>query len=111
IGDAGTGVGTRIKGFARRGGRKLRREHSRYTVVAVTPEFRTSKTCAYCFCTLQRAKSRRLKNGSIQEIAINGALVCINSQCPTFLHGHNTSNRDQHAAFNIGLVGASIMLS
>ncbi|KAF9919554.1 hypothetical protein BGZ65_012037, partial [Modicella reniformis] len=76
IGDAGTGVGLRLKGFARRGGRKFRKEHSRYTMVAVTPEYRTSKTCAFCFSTLQKARYRR--------------------------HGHNTTNRDQHAAFNIG---------
>ncbi|KAI8360535.1 hypothetical protein B0O80DRAFT_398351, partial [Mortierella sp. GBAus27b] len=111
IGDAGTGVGSRIKGFSKRGGRKFRREHSRHTVVAVTPEYRTSKTCAFCFYTLQKAQHRRLKNGSIVDVAINGALMCWNPKCPSFVNGNSISNRDHHAAFNIGLVGASMMLS
>ncbi|CAO3569992.1 unnamed protein product [Mortierella alpina] len=46
IGDAGTGVGSRIKGHARRGGGKMRSRHRRYCPVAITDEFRTSKTCA-----------------------------------------------------------------
>ncbi|KAK3805831.1 MAG: hypothetical protein J3Q66DRAFT_273363, partial [Benniella sp.] len=111
IGDAEIGVGSRIKGFSRRGGKRLRKEHRRYTVASINPEYRTSKTCSYCFCTLQRAGYRRLKEGTIQESSINGALDCWNLNCPSFIHGCNITNRDQHAAFNIGIVGASIILS
>ncbi|KAK3816156.1 MAG: hypothetical protein J3Q66DRAFT_431801 [Benniella sp.] len=43
IGAAGTGVGSRIGGHARRGGGKMRKEHSQSCVVSMTNEYRTSQ--------------------------------------------------------------------
>ena len=43
----GTGVGSRIGGHERRGDNKLRREHRRYTCIAMTEEFAASKTCSF----------------------------------------------------------------
>ncbi|KAK3805564.1 MAG: hypothetical protein J3Q66DRAFT_360284 [Benniella sp.] len=104
-------TGSRIKGFSRRGGRRFRKEHRQHTVVAITPEYRTSKTCSFCFSTLQKVRHRRLKGGAIVDVSINGALQCLDPDCPTFQNGCNISNRDQHAAFNIRPVGASLLLS
>jgi hypothetical protein len=45
VGTIGTGAGTRIGGHLRYGGGKLRERHRRYTIVAMTNEYKTSQTC------------------------------------------------------------------
>lgn len=53
IGNQGTGIGSRLKGHTRRGGKKLLKEHCRYAVIATTDEFRSSKPCPFCFVSAQ----------------------------------------------------------
>jgi hypothetical protein len=57
VGIAGTGAGTRIGGHLRYGGGKLRQRHRRYITVAMTNEYRTSRTCCYCFQPVIRPRS------------------------------------------------------
>ncbi|KAI8370325.1 uncharacterized protein BYT42DRAFT_83600 [Radiomyces spectabilis] len=108
IGNAGTGVGCRIRGHARRGGKKMRTGHSRNTTVAITNEFCSSKTCVFCFQQTELAK-RRLPDGKTKQVS--GVVRCINPNCPAGRRGYATRNRNQQAAFAIGLVGAVRLLS
>jgi hypothetical protein len=111
IGTAGTGVGSRIRGNARRGGKKLRGCHKRYTVVAMTNEFRTSQTCVYCFQQLRRPQAKRMVNGVIKAKSITGSSLCMNPNCISYKCGLNTQNRDVEAAFAIALSGVSRLLA
>ncbi|KAM3578673.1 hypothetical protein VKS41_008873 [Umbelopsis sp. WA50703] len=48
IGQAGTGVGSRIDGHLRYGVSQLRRRHRRYAMVAMTNEHNSSQACSVC---------------------------------------------------------------
>ncbi|CAO3572960.1 unnamed protein product [Mortierella alpina] len=109
IGDAGTGVGSRIKGHARRGGGKMRSAHRRYCPVAITDELRTSKTCAYCQTQVRLARSKRVDKEKklIKTVNVNGAIECYNPDCVSVVCGYVIKLHDPHAAVNIALAGAS----
>lgn len=49
IGNKCTGVGSRIKGYDRRGGKWLQKLHGRYDIAAITDEHMTSQLCLYCY--------------------------------------------------------------
>ncbi|KAK3815084.1 MAG: hypothetical protein J3Q66DRAFT_343783 [Benniella sp.] len=110
IGAAGTGVGSRIGGHNRRGGTKLRKEHSRYCPVAVTDEFNTSKLCVECYQRLQYAKSSRIVKGKIQTVRVKGAQECVNPDCESVRRGHTIRARDTNSAAAIAIAGASTIL-
>ncbi|KAK3821191.1 MAG: hypothetical protein J3Q66DRAFT_280018 [Benniella sp.] len=110
IGDAGTGVGSRIGGHVRRGGKKMRVEHMKHTVVGITSEYRTSQTCAVCFQQLHQARYRRTINGEERIVSVHGAMECQNPDCPSFLQGRSIKPRDVNAAMNIAMAGASTLL-
>ena len=110
IGAAGTGVGSRIGGHNRRGGAKLRKEHSRYCPVAVTDEFNTSKLCVECYQRLQYAKSSRIVKGTIQTVRVKGAQECVNPDCESVRRGHTIRARDTNSAAAIAIAGASTIL-
>ncbi|KAF9106577.1 hypothetical protein BGX27_009105, partial [Mortierella sp. AM989] len=110
VGDAGTGVGSRIQGHARRGGKKLRVEHQKHCPVVLTDEYNSSKTCIYCFEQLSKASSRRIVNSHIRTVSVNGALECVNPDCVSFLVGYTIKSRDAHSAVAIALAGASALL-
>ena len=107
VGDAGTAVGSRLKGHTRRGGTKLRKWHMRQGPVALTDEFRTSKTCVFCFRPVELARSRRIVNGVAKIVRVNGAVVCLHPDCVSYKAGYCTKGRDAHAALNIALAGAT----
>jgi hypothetical protein len=111
IGSAGTGVGSRIGGHARRGGGKMREQHRRYCTVGMTNEYRSSKTCVFCFQPVQLARSRRLVSGKVKVVKVHGAVECVNPACPSFKCGYTTKPRDPHAALCIAIAGASNLLS
>ncbi|KAF9358967.1 hypothetical protein BGX26_000509 [Mortierella sp. AD094] len=111
VGDAGTAVGSRIKGHAKRGGRKLRQEHMKHCPVVLTDEYRSSKTCIYCFGEVRTARARRIVNGEAKMVRINGALECVNPMCPSVKVGYTIKSRDPHSALAIALAGASALLS
>lgn len=110
-GTAGTCVGSRIRGHARRGGGKLREEHRRHGIVAMTNEFCTSKTCIYCFARVRQAKARRLVDGKVKTLRLNGAVECLNPRCPSRKHRYTIRSRDPHAAAAIAIAGASNLFS
>lgn len=107
IGAAGTGVGSRIKGHLKMGGKQLRRRHRRYGVVAITNEYKSSQTCATCFQQVCRPKG---KIGSKVK-SVNGSSVCFNYHCLSYRKGHNTKNRDVEASKCIALAGVSLLLA
>jgi len=111
IGSAGTGVGSRIGGHARRGGGKMREQHIRYCPVGMTNEYRSSKTCVFCFQPVQLARSRRLVNGKVKIVKVHGAVECVNPACDSFKCGYTIKPRDPHASVCIAIAGASNLLS
>lgn len=104
IGNAGTGIGSSIKGFNRRGGKWLRNRHARYTTVAITNEHRTSQTCVFCFGQVIRPSKEGMKKKN------NGASRCLNPDCPSFFFGRAIQGRDPQAAVAIALAGISTMI-
>ncbi|KAI8346124.1 hypothetical protein B0O80DRAFT_393124 [Mortierella sp. GBAus27b] len=109
-GSAGTGVGSRIRGTARRGGIKIRKQHMRYGVVALTNEYRTSQTCASCFQQLRPAKARRQVNGESKVVRLHGSMECTNSRCESWRAGHTIMSRDKNAALCMAIAGGSTVL-
>ncbi|KAF9948128.1 hypothetical protein BGZ72_009918 [Mortierella alpina] len=111
IGDAGTGIGSRIGGHARRGGKKMRTEHMKHGPVVIADENNTSRTCCYCFDPVQLATGRRLVKGQVKMVKIHGTVECVNEECLSFKAGYTMKSRDPHAALAIGLSGTSGLLS
>ncbi|KAK3822905.1 MAG: hypothetical protein J3Q66DRAFT_424384, partial [Benniella sp.] len=110
IGEAGTGVGSPIGGYQRRGGGKMREQHRQYCTVGMTNEYRTSKTCIYCFCPIRQAHARRMINGKVKVVRLHDAVECINPDCPSVGEGFAIKPRDAHAAVAIAIAGASTLL-
>ncbi|KAF9319524.1 hypothetical protein BG003_008915 [Podila horticola] len=109
IGNAGTGVGSFIGGIEKRGGKRLRHHHMRSAIVCITNEFRTSKTCSLCLWRVTLARSRRLVDGKLKAVRVNGAVECHNQACPSVQKGYCIKSRDGNAALNIGLAGISTL--
>ncbi|KAK3811125.1 MAG: hypothetical protein J3Q66DRAFT_287113 [Benniella sp.] len=110
IGDAGTSVGSRIKGHERRGGKKLREQHIQHCPIAMTDEYLSSKTCVFCFARVQQATASRTVRGEAKTISIHGAVECTNPDCPSVQCGYTIRPRDAHAAVAIAIAGASVIL-
>ncbi|KAG0253317.1 hypothetical protein BG011_006429 [Mortierella polycephala] len=100
-----------IKGHARRGGKKMRKERQKNCIVGITDEYRTSKVCIYCFQDVRMARSRRMIKGKSKMVRVHGALECINPACPSFKEGYTIKARDPHAAAAIAIAGACVLLS
>ena len=109
IGDAGTAVGARIKGHAKRGGRKLRIEHMAHVPTIITDEYNTSRTCCYCCQEVELARARRIYNGKDVMVRVHGTVECKNSECPSFKVGYTQKARDPHAALAIAITGGSAL--
>ncbi|KAK5808840.1 hypothetical protein F5H01DRAFT_52172 [Linnemannia elongata] len=110
-GAAGTAVGSRIKGHAKRGGRKLTDQHRQYGPVGYTNENRTSRICSACFVPVTLSRATRIKDGESRTIRLHGSVDCHNPLCPRRQAGRGTMGRDANAANNILISGASILLS
>ncbi|CAO3678112.1 unnamed protein product [Umbelopsis ramanniana] len=111
IGTAGTSVGSRIKGHAKRGGSKLRTRHQIYATVAMTNEFRTSQTCSSCFCPIVHPTQRKLVKDKWKKVSNNGTSVCVNPKCLRFQAGLASQNRDKQAAECMAISGSSLLLT
>lgn len=111
IGTQGTCVGSTIKKHLRWGGKQLRKRHRRYTVVAMTNEYRPSQTCVGCFGSVVRPSGRKMIDGKLKTVPVNGASICFNTKCPMYRKSINTQNRDTEAAVCIALAGASQLLA
>ncbi|KAI9264014.1 hypothetical protein EDC94DRAFT_517810 [Helicostylum pulchrum] len=102
VGDRGTGVGSRIKGHRRYGGRRLEED-----VVCITNEHNTSQTCLYYFEKLEHPRQLVTKQGKVREKKISGVLLCVNPACVSVKYGQSTKARDSLSALAIGFSGAS----
>lgn len=89
VGNQGTGVGSTIKGYDRRGGSWIRKKHERYATTVLTSECMTSQLCLYCYNRISHP--------------ILGTSRCVNPDCLAFRRGRACSNRDVMSAAAIGL--------
>ncbi|KAF9578121.1 hypothetical protein BGW38_006245, partial [Lunasporangiospora selenospora] len=111
ISNAGTGVGSRIGGHARRGGGKMRRECMLHCTVGITSEYRTSRTCIFCFQETRLARARRIIQGVVKVVRVNGVIECVNPKCLSLKCGDSIRPQDAHSAVVIAIVGASNLFS
>ncbi|GJJ75259.1 hypothetical protein EMPS_07617 [Entomortierella parvispora] len=110
-GDAGLGVGSRLKGHSKMGGNKVPERHMRYTPVAKTPEHKSSQTCPFCFQLVRLARARRKKDGEMRLVRVHGAIECTNPDCESYKVGYTQRGRDTNAAVNIALAGYVLVTS
>lgn len=110
IGDRGTGVGSRTKGFRRYGGRWKEDIHAEAVNVCITNENLTSKTCVYCFRRLNHPRIEQVKNGKSFIKEVKGTLYCTNPSCVSVRSNRAIMPRDAMSALAIGLVGLSTAL-
>jgi hypothetical protein len=104
-GDAGSGIGSRLKGRAKMGGSKIPQRHMRYVPLCKTPEHNSSRTCPMCFQPIRLMRARRIVNGKSKLVRVNGAVQCVNPDCISFKQGYADRGRDTNAAVNIALSG------
>jgi hypothetical protein len=95
IGHAGSGVGTRIKGHLKYGGKWHRKICRQQGIVLVTNEHRTSMTCPFCHSRIIHPKNKGKSN--------NGTSCCINTKCETVKIGKNSFGRDALSATCIAI--------
>jgi hypothetical protein len=110
VGDRGTGVGSRIRGFRRYGGKWKETINSEAVNVCVTDENLTSQTCVFCFGRLQNPLVQQTRNGKSFMRKINDTLFCTNSLCISVIKKRACKSRDSLSALAIGLVGLSTVL-
>lgn len=110
IGDRGTGIGSRIKGFRRYGGTWKEGIHAEAASVCITNENLTSKTCVFCFSRLNHPRVSQTKNSRKFEKKILGTLYCTNPLCVSVIAKRAIKCRDSLSALAIGLVGLSTVL-
>ncbi|KAI9259844.1 hypothetical protein EDC94DRAFT_585685 [Helicostylum pulchrum] len=85
VGDRGAGVGSRIKGHRRYGGKWLGN-------VCITNEHMPSQTCVYCFQHLERPLLIEEKDGKIKRRYTKGSLIYINPGCVSVKHHRATKS-------------------
>ena len=91
--------------------KKIWEQHRVHGHVAITNEYNTSKTCSYCFSKVVLHKAHWVIDGTQKIVRLNGAIECVNPQCPARRIKYTTRGRNANAAANIALSGASIILS
>jgi hypothetical protein len=87
IGTAGTFVGLRIGGHARRGRGRMRRNHCRYLTAGMTNEYNISQTCSTCFHSIAHPRIRKLVKGIWKAATNYDTSLCLNYGCPTYQAG------------------------
>ena len=93
------------KGYQKRGGSKLTKEHRKHGTVAHTNENRTSRICSCCFMPVFLSRGQRVRDGESKTVRLNGSVDCKNPTCPRRREGHGTMGRDANAANNIAILG------
>ena len=98
VGDRGTGVGSRLKGFRKYGGKWLEVLRSQQNIVCITNEQKTSQLCIFCFEKLchPRCSGKRTTKGALQ---------CVNPACVSVKNGRAIKSRDRLSSLSIGLAG------
>ncbi|KAI8098875.1 uncharacterized protein BX664DRAFT_8905 [Halteromyces radiatus] len=103
IGNMGTGVGSRITGHHRRGGKWHLKKNSQRGAVMLTDEHLSSQTCVFCFSKVIR--QMRKTDGKYRKV--NGGSVCVNKDCWAVKNCSSTQGRDIQAALAICLAGVA----
>ncbi|KAG9320341.1 hypothetical protein KVV02_004252, partial [Mortierella alpina] len=110
-GTAGSGIGARIGGYLKWGGKWLRHQLLRLDmVVALTDEYNTSQVCVHCFNKLQLARSSRLSGTEIKSVRIHGSVICTNTSYVAVQCSYATRPRDSNAAIGILISYSSIAM-
>ncbi|ORE03060.1 hypothetical protein BCV72DRAFT_316218 [Rhizopus microsporus var. microsporus] len=104
IGDRGTGVESRIKGFCRYGGRWEEQLHGKHINMCITNEHMASQTCVYCYQKLCHPKAMLTKNKQVSQ-EIKGVLMYMNPKCVAVKSGKSTKSRDALSSLTISLSG------
>ncbi|KAI8092455.1 uncharacterized protein BX664DRAFT_371354 [Halteromyces radiatus] len=105
-GDSGRSTGLRIGGHLRRGHKDLIKCITQNSIVATTPEYRTSKLC--CFCN--QPTIHPMKRNKDQKPRRNlGTVICTNPDCYARKNGYASFSRDANACVNMVVVGFSQM--
>jgi hypothetical protein len=111
-GIAGTCEGFHLKGYARRGGKQVKKRHSRYVLIGMTNEYLTSKTCSTCFNPIIHPQAQKIVSGEWKSVKSNGTSVCVISLCLTYKAARRSNtNRYVQAAHCIAIAGASQLLT
>ena len=55
----------------------MRKEHIQHCTVGMTNEYRSSKTCVFCFQPVQLARSWCLLGGQIKVVKVHDAIECV----------------------------------
>lgn len=107
-GTSGTGVGSSIRGYAKRGGYKLMDAHGRNSIVAMTAETNTTKVCFACQTEQEAVKATLQKeDGTTTMKVVNGAKRCPNPDCERVKARMAVLNRDCNAAWGMAIAGGS----
>ena len=109
VGDRGTGVGSRVKGFMRYGGKWKENMHAEAINVCVTNENKKSQICVFCFKKLAHPKRKEVKDGKTAFKSTNGAFMCTNPSCVSVKNRRAVKSRDALSVLAIGLVDFSIV--
>ncbi|CAO3656709.1 unnamed protein product [Mucor hiemalis] len=111
IGDRGTGVGSRLKGFLKYGGKWKPTTHSKYSTVCYTNEQNTSQTRLFCYSKLLHpSKLVTQKNGTKFLKDINGSFFCVNHLCLSTQRNRSVQARDRLSALAIAVSGLSTLV-
>ncbi|CAO3699750.1 unnamed protein product [Rhizopus microsporus] len=109
VGDRRTGVGSRIKGFMRYGGKWKENMHAEAINVCVTNGNKASQICVFCFKKLAHPKRKEVKDGKTAFKSTNGAFMCTNPSCVSVKNRRAVKSRDALSVLAIGLVDFSIV--
>ncbi|KAI9485407.1 MAG: hypothetical protein EXX96DRAFT_475739 [Benjaminiella poitrasii] len=106
VGDRGLGIGSRLKGHLKYGGKWKPVKNSLYTSVLITNEHNSSQTCLFCYKKLSHPVGAMTnKKGKKRLKTTLGSFVCLNPLCLSVLSGEATKRRDTMSAMAIGLSG------
>ncbi|KAI8880038.1 hypothetical protein K501DRAFT_152370, partial [Backusella circina FSU 941] len=101
VGDRGYGVGSRIKGFLKYGGKWKPKKHTLYTSVCITNENNTSQTCPFCFGKLSHPTTVIKIDDKKTIRSTNGTFVCHNPKCISVKTNQSHHNHDHVSALVI----------
>ena len=108
IGDRGTGVGSRLKGHLKYGGKWKPKLHAVSSAIHFTNEHKTSQTCMFCFGPLTHPK--RTSKDKPAKKTVNGAFWCLNPRCISVRSHKPIQSRDKTSALAIVVSGLSNLI-
>jgi len=89
------------------GGNKIPHKHMHHGPACKTNEQDSSKTCPFRFKPTRLARLRRMREGKLKLVRVNGAIECTNSQYMSYRSGYTIRGRDNNATLNIAIGSCS----